>query len=86
MECIGTYQLLKLDPSEHTFIPPDWAINVDIVRVAQCNAPSVLIECDRREGIDRIDVDSLENGLGTGEDDRRIAGDVCLWRRLEGRK
>ena len=77
---------MKLDPSEHTFFPPDRSINVDIVWVAQCNAPSVLIECDRREGIHRIDVDGLENGLGTGEDDCCIAGDVCLWRRLEGRK
>jgi hypothetical protein len=46
--------------------------------IAESDPSGGLFECYCRERLDCIDIDSLNNGLRTREDDRRIARDVCL--------
>lgn len=70
-----------MNPSEHTILSAKRLVNVDIILIAQGNATGGLVDCYRDEVFDGVDVNGLENGLRTSEDDGGIPGDVCLGRR-----
>lgn len=67
-----------MSPPQYTFVSADGSVNVDTVGIAEGYATSGLLDCYRREGIDGVNVDGLENGLRVRENDGGIARDVGL--------
>lgn len=69
---------MYLDPSENTFVAADGSVDIGMFFITNGYPARRFFERYRGKGLDRIDVDGLEDGLRTTENDRRIAGDVCL--------
>ncbi len=74
---------MYLYPSEDTLFAPDGPVDVYVFGIAEAYSAGRFINGYRSEGLDSIDVDCLEDGLGPAENDGGIAGDVGLYSRLE---